>query len=409
MICHEATPLLELLADGQLNPGQVSELTNHLDACTECSAAWKEIQTVRQRVGNFIKLIDVPSSLHQQILSELAGETADSQGIAYGDAEQQKPNLKIAPPQMNNQDVGEVREAESSGSASVRSIATPMQFQQSELKEATYNLPVRHAFRPRAVICERHELIRYGLKRVIAEVVDTIGESADGYASIEIIRRLRPDFVMLDVDLDVLNGVEVCRRIGEELSDTNVLVLTDSYHATKYHNQLLRAGARGFCLKSSGPRTLFEAIDQVTHGLPYCDPKIVQLLKQTPAAGTPSTILTDRETEVLIRLDLRNKEISEELDMKLRTVEKHIESILAKLKVPTRTAAALKALQLGYILLPKMPGRDPITGVSHEHTMSELNAELAIANEHLKALIKQNELLKQAIEQRIQAAPPPQQ
>src|SRR6202789_2689932 len=258
-------------------------------------------------------------------------------------------------------------------------------------------------FRPRTVLCERHELIRFGLKRVVSEVVEIVGEPADGMAATEMIRRLRPDFVILDVDLDVLNGVEVCRRVTSELPNSNALVLTDSYHATKYHNQLMRAGARGFCLKSSGPRTLFEAIEQVTRALPYCDPKITQLVKQTPTVATPNTNLTDREIEVLIRLDLRNKEIAEELNMKLRTVEKHIECILAKLKVPTRTAAALKAVQLGYVLLPKMPGRDPVTGVSHEQTVAELQAELAIANEHLKALLRQNELLKQALNDKMQS------
>lgn len=256
-------------------------------------------------------------------------------------------------------------------------------------------------FRPRTVLCERHELIRFGLKRVVSEVVEIVGEASDGMAAIEMIRRLRPDLVMLDVDLDILNGVEVCRRVSEDLPNTNVLILTDSYHATKYHNQLIRAGARGFCLKSSGPRTLFEAIEQVSKTLPYCDPKITQLVKQTPTTNIPNSNLTEREIEVLIRLDLRNKEIAEELDMKLRTVEKHIECILAKLKVPTRTAAALKAVQLGYVLLPKMPGRDPVTGVSHEQTVAELQAELAIANEHLKALLKQNELLKEALNDKI--------
>lgn len=256
-------------------------------------------------------------------------------------------------------------------------------------------------FRPKTVICERHELIRFGLKRVVSEVLEIIGEASDGMAACEIIRRLNPQFVILDVDLDILNGVEVARRITQEMPHTNMLVLTDSYHATKYHNQLIRAGARGFCLKSSGPRTLFEAIEQVTRGLPYCDPKITQLVKQTPSSAMPNTNLTDREIEVLIRLDLRNKEIAEELDMKLRTVEKHIECILAKLKVPTRTAAALKAVQLGYVLLPKMPGRDPVTGVTYEQTVAELQAELAIANEHLKALLKQNELLKEALNEKM--------
>lgn len=275
-------------------------------------------------------------------------------------------------------------------------------------RRETFLDSTRHSvFRPRTVLCERHELIRFGLKRVVSEVVEIIGEAADGMAATEMIRRQRPDFIILDVDLDVLNGVEVCRRVSAELPNANVLILTDSYHATKYHNQLIRAGARGFCLKSSGPRTLFEAIEQVTRSLPYCDPKITQLVKQTPTTNMPNCNLTDREIEVLIRLDLRNKEIAEELDMKLRTVEKHIECILAKLKVPTRTAAALKAVQLGYVLLPKMPGRDPVTGVSHEQTVAELQAELAIANEHLKALLRQNELLKEALNEKMRPAANP--
>ncbi|MFN8654743.1 MAG: response regulator transcription factor [Candidatus Obscuribacterales bacterium] len=265
----------------------------------------------------------------------------------------------------------------------------------------TGSQPRPTVFRPKTVICERHELIRFGLKRVVSEVLEIVGEASDGMAATEVIRRLQPHFVILDVDLDILNGVEVARRVSQEFPNSNILCLTDSYHATKYHNQLIRSGVRGFCLKSSGPRTLFEAIEQVTRGLPYCDPKITQLVKQTPSNAMPNTNLTDREIEVLIRLDLRNKEIAEELDMKLRTVEKHIECILAKLKVPTRTAAALKAVQLGYVLLPKMPGRDPVTGVTYEQTVAELQAELAIANEHLKALLKQNELLKDALHDRM--------
>ncbi len=264
-------------------------------------------------------------------------------------------------------------------------------------------------FRPKTLICERHELIRFGLKRVVSEVLDVVAEAADGTTAAEIIKRLghNVNFVILDVDLENLNGVELARRIVESFSHINMLCLTDSYHATKYYNQLMKAGVRGFCLKSSGPRTLFESIEQVTRGLPYCDPKITQLVKQSPSTSMPNTNLTDREIEVLIRLDLRNKEIAEELDMKLRTVEKHIECILAKLKVPTRTAAALKAVQLGYVLLPKMPGRDPVTGVTYEQTVAELQAELAIANEHLKALLKQNELLKEALNDRLKKEPPP--
>jgi two-component system, NarL family, response regulator len=237
--------------------------------------------------------------------------------------------------------------------------------------------------RPRTVICERDELLRSGLKAMIAPFVKMVGEAADGMTASEMIRRLRPDLVILDIDLDVLNGVDVCRRATSALPNCNVLILTDSYHATKYYNQLVRAGARGFCLKIIGPRALYEALEQVTRALPYTDPEITKLVKQAPNANLPISNITDRKIEVMIRLDFRNKEIADELDMKLRTVQKHIECILAKLQVPTRTAAALQAVQLGYVLLPKMSGRDPVTGVSLEHVNAVQYAKEAISRQSL--------------------------
>jgi len=234
-------------------------------------------------------------------------------------------------------------------------------------------------FKPRTVICRRNDLIRLGLKAMLEPMALIVGEAADGMAGTNIIRSLRPDLVIVDVDLDVLNGVEVCRRTTQELPKTAILVFTNSYHATKYYHQLIRAGSRGICLICSNPRILFKGITHVLQNQEYCDPEIARLVKQTPDGNNSQwRQLTDSEIEVLIRLDLRNKEISEELDIKLRTVERHIESILAKLKMPTRTAAALKAVQMGFELLPKMPRRDPLTGVIEEHLLAEKYAEEAI-------------------------------
>lgn len=246
-------------------------------------------------------------------------------------------------------------------------------------------------------MCERHELIRFGLKRLVTEVVEIVGEASDGLIATEVIGRLKPDFIMMDIDLDGRDGAEVCRFISSELPNTRVLVLTDSYHATKHYNQMVRAGAHGFCLKSSGPRTLYEAINAVSKGNSYCDPKLEKLIDQQAPPAMPEHNLTDREIQVLIRLEMKNKDIAEELEMNPRTVEKHIEYLLQKLKVPTRTAATLKAVQFGFVMLPKMPGRDPVTGVAHEQTVAELQAELVIANEHLKALMRQQELLKKVL------------
>jgi len=394
MTCNEIATLLELLLDDQLDPDARVQALQHMAACSSCQSHWDEMKKVRGRLEEFKVAIPVSDSLQQQVKDRLAAASTDEKKEAASAPEKER-HLQIIPTLEN-------LKSEPKQVGGLSAMVQERLYQQEALKDGTTNTSKQFSLRPRTVICEKHELIRFGLKRVISEVVEVVGEASDGMMATEMIRRLKPDFVILDVDLEVLNGVEVCRRISQELPAANILILTDSYHATKYHGQLQRSGARGFCLKSSGPRSLFEAIDQVTHSLPYCDPKITQLVKQTAAASiAPNSNLTDRETEVLIRLDLRNKEIAEELDMKLRTVEKHIECILAKLKVPTRTAAALKAVQLGLVLLPKMPGRDPITGVTHEQTVNELQAELAIANEHLKALFKQNSLLKEALDDKL--------
>jgi DNA-binding NarL/FixJ family response regulator len=218
-------------------------------------------------------------------------------------------------------------------------------------------------FRPRTVVCERDDTIRLGLILMLAPVAEVVGEAADGMAAYEAIRNLGPDLVVIDVDLDILSGLEVLRRLQR---DAKILVATDSYHATKYFHQLCRAGAGGIYRKSTGKKALRDSIRELMNGGRPLDPAIAELIEQTPKVGDLSD-LTKGEIETLVRLDLRNKEIAEELDIELRKVEKNVEFILSKLKVPTRTGAALKAVQMGYTLLPKTPGRDPATGSSHEY------------------------------------------
>lgn len=205
--------------------------------------------------------------------------------------------------------------------------------------------------RPRAVICDRSESTRNMLKETLVSVIEVVGEAADGWAAAEIIRRIGADFIVIDIEVVGLDGVEFCRRIWQK-GGISVLVYTSPRYATKYYNQLVRCGVLGFCLKSSQSSVLLEAVVQLVKGMSYCDPALERLVTQAPPTCMPNSELTDRELAVLVRLDWRNKEIAEELDMKLRTVEKHIEVILAKLKVPTRIAAASKAVAMGYVLLP---------------------------------------------------------
>lgn len=161
-----------------------------------------------------------------------------------------------------------------------------------------------------------------------------------------------PDLFILVINVDVLNGVEICRGYSVGCPKSKLVIETDDYQATKYHNQLKRAGAHGFCLLSSGSQCLVDAVKTVFAGDMFLDPRIGQLLKQSPPNPVPELGLTDREIEVIKLLGFKNEVIAEKLDMKLRTVQKHIDCICAKLKVPTRTAAALKAVSLGYTVLP---------------------------------------------------------
>lgn len=230
----------------------------------------------------------------------------------------------------------------------------------------------------RAVIADRSPLIQQGLTAMLWPFALTVNCSGDGAGVLGATRSLKPDLVLMDVDLDVFDGVEATRRVHAEMPRVRIIITTDLYHATKYFYQLTRAGALAFCLKSSGRQVLLEAIGKVVLGQKYCDMRISKAIEQKLNASQNEFGLSPREVEVLVRLDLPNKEIAEELDMKLRTVEKHIEYLLTKMKVPTRTSAALVALRMGLVLLPLMPSRDPVTGVSLEQAQAERLAKEAI-------------------------------
>lgn len=235
--------------------------------------------------------------------------------------------------------------------------------------------PQREPNRLRAFVCERSQLIRDGHAATIAAMAEVVG-ATDGINAVELISSLRPDFVLMDIELEERNGLDVVRTVRLRLPDQKFVVATDLYYATKYFHQLTRAGVTNLCLKSSGSRALLQAVESVISNQPFCESRILQLIKQTSTTST--NLLTDKEINILIRLDLRNKEIAEELDLELQTVDTSIESVLAKLKVPSRVAAAIKAVQLGYTLLPKMPERDALTNLTAEQIEAEKHAHDAI-------------------------------
>lgn len=219
---------------------------------------------------------------------------------------------------------------------------------------------------PAVVVCDRNAVIRDGLKALFEPYARVVGECATGRAAVEMIEEVHPGFVVLDVELDDMSGLELCRRFA---SKVNFVVATYSYHATKAFHRLGRSGVAGLVLKKSGPAMLFQAIKNGTNSNPYIDPQIDGLITQRP--GLRPENLTDREADVLVRLGMKNQEIAEELYIKVRTVGMHIECIVAKLHVPSRTAAALKAASYGFVSLPVM-------NVLEEEAQAEAHAREAI-------------------------------
>ena len=203
-------------------------------------------------------------------------------------------------------------------------------------------------------ITDDHPIVRRGIKQLLDTEADieVVGEATNGREAIADMDKLKPNIVLMDLVMPVMDGIEAIRQIKIGYPQIQILVLT-SFATDDKVFPAIKAGALGYLIKDTGPEELVGAIRQVHQGQLTLHPTIAQkllkeltLTSEQPPSPDP---LTEREVEVLklIARGLSNQEIAETLVVSIATVYTHVSKILDKLHLASRTQAALYALREG--------------------------------------------------------------
>ncbi len=213
----------------------------------------------------------------------------------------------------------------------------------------------------RILIADDHRLMRQGL-REICEVrggFEVVGEAANGREAVDMAVRLRPDVVLMDVAMPVLDGPAATCEILQRLPSARVIMLT-IHQEDRYVFEAIKAGARGYLLKDADWQELVAAVRSVVHGEALLSPALAarvldefRRMKQVPQAEVEPEALTPSEMDVLLLVaqGADNKTIMERLHLSEKSVTNRLAAVYSKLRVTNRTQAALVALRRGWASL----------------------------------------------------------
>lgn len=202
----------------------------------------------------------------------------------------------------------------------------------------------------RLLLADDEDIIRYGLNAILQceAAIEIVGEASNGQQAIEQAQQLRPDIVLMDIGMPVMDGVMATEKICQALPDVKVLILTTSTDDSHLHDAI-QAGATGYLLKNIPPEDFIHIIQSTYKGYMQFDPTMGQKLHQQLKPPTPNRPacawkgVTPREQEVLqlIAEGANNREISQQLHIAEKTVKNHVSNILNRVGLRDRTQLAI--------------------------------------------------------------------
>ena len=206
----------------------------------------------------------------------------------------------------------------------------------------------------RILLADDHPLTRSGIAEFVRRepTFELVAEAEDGTSAWDLIQELKPDVALLDIRMTGLDGVTVAQKVKNEGLFTAIVMLT-SYDAQQYVIASLRAGARGFVLKTVSPKELTTAINTVAKGGLYLDPEVASVMGEQDFI--PEQLSTrEREVLLLAAKGMSSKEVAKRLFISERTVQTHLASIYDKLGSRNKTEALLLALKYGVVTLEEL-------------------------------------------------------
>jgi len=206
----------------------------------------------------------------------------------------------------------------------------------------------------RVMLADDHQILREGIRRGFESAGDdVVAEASDGEEAIRLAREHRPDVVVMDLSMPIMDGVTATRRIREELSEVKVVVLTmhDDVARTR---QALDAGAAGYLSKGCSFSDVLETVRAVAQGETGLTPELaVSMLRAVETSNSDQPLLSDRQAEILqaIADGSTTKQVARELGITQKTVHNHLNAIYRRLDTQSLTHAVLSAVRLGIIEL----------------------------------------------------------